>query len=169
LGGEAIHERGSGLRAWIERLHGKRRLAGSLWVALGQPRGQVGPPAGPRAQDEHEAVLLHGLDEDLDAGQLDPSKPFGQLQIDFGRDPAGAPVGDLPRAVDRAEVPARGDVAGAQVELDAERLEDAAPDLIVERIVAEEPEVAGPAARRDARRDVADEAAGGLGGEQGEI
>src|SRR2546429_325580 len=97
------------------------------------------------------------------------SKPRGQLQIDFGRDPAGAPVGDLPRAVDRAEVPARGDVAGAQVELDAERLEDAAPDLIVERIVAEEPEVAGPAARRDARRDVADEAAGGLGGEQGEI
>ena len=45
-------------------------------------------------------------------------------------------------AVHRAEVAARGHVAPAQVELDAQRLEHAAADLVLERIVAEQTEVA---------------------------
>src|SRR5206468_3984398 len=118
---------------------------------------------------EDEAVLLYRLDEHLDAGQLDPPEALGELQVDVGRETAGAPVGDAARGVDRAEVAARGEVAGAQVELDPERLEDAAADLIVQGIVAEEPEVAGAASRRDAGRDVTNEPAGGVGGELGQI
>src|SRR2546422_568420 len=64
---------------------------------------------------------------------------------------------------------ARGDVARAQVELDAQRLENSAADLVPERIVAEEPEVSGTTARSDSRRDVTDETARSLGGELREI
>src|SRR5438105_1757783 len=59
--------------------------------------------------------------------------------------------------------------AGAEIELDPERLEDAAPDLVAERVVAEEPEAAGTAAGRDPRRHVADEAARRLGGERRQV
>ena len=167
--GAASPRRGGGLRARIERLHRQRRLAGGLRIGLGKARGQARAAARPRAQDQDEAILLHRLDEDLDPRQLDPPEPFGQLQVDLGREPSRAPVDDLSGGVDRAEVPARGDVARAQVELDAERLEDTAPDLVLERIVAEQPEMAGAASRRDPGRYVTDEAARRVGGELREI
>src|SRR6516164_5537210 len=89
-------------------------------------------------------MLLHRLDEHLDARELDPAQALGELQVDLGREASGAPVRDTAGSVHGAEVAARGDVARAQVEFDAERLQHAPPDLIVERIVAEEPEMAGP-------------------------
>src|SRR2546422_8967334 len=80
-----------------------------------------------------------------------------------------APVGDATGGVNGAEVAARGHIARAEVELDPEGLEDAAPDLVAERVVAEEPEVPWPAAGRDPRRHVADETARRLGGERREV
>src|SRR6516164_3265032 len=114
-------------------------------------------------------MLLHRLDEHLDARELDPAQALGELQVDLGREASGAPVRDTAGSVHGAEVAARGDVARAQVEFDAERLQHAPPDLIVERIVAEEPEMAGPAPRRDSRRNVADQPAGGFRRELGQI
>ena len=41
----------------------------------------------------------------------------------------------------------------ADLEVDPERLQDAAADAVFERVVPEEAQVPGPAARRDARQD----------------
>src|SRR5581483_9473557 len=54
---------------------------------------------------------------------------------------------------DGAEVAARGDVRRLEVEVDAQRLEHAAPDGVAHRVVAEERQVPGPAARRHAGGD----------------
>src|SRR5262249_45308585 len=89
----------------------------------------------------------------------------GEAQVELRGDPARAPVGDTARAVHGAEVAAGRDVPRAQLELDAERLEHAAAHLILERIVAEETEMAGAAAGSDPGRNMADETAGGFGGE----
>ena len=59
----------------------------------------------------------------------------------------------LPAGVERAEVAAGRHVVSAQLEADARRLERAAADAILERIVAEQPQVPRPAAGRDARLD----------------
>src|SRR4029453_19460800 len=133
------------------------------WVSGTPPRHPAALALG--AEDEHEAVVFPGLDEHLDAGQLDAPEPLGQAQVQLGGGPARGPGRDTAHAVHSAEVPAGRDVPRAKLELDAERLEHAAAHLILEGIVAEETEMAGAAARGDPGRDVADEAAGGLGGE----
>ena len=79
-------------------------------------------------------------------------------------EPARPAIGDATLGVHRAEVPARRDVAGPEVEVDPQRLQHAPPHRVVERIVAEEAEVPRPAARRDSGPDVADQAAGGAAG-----
>ncbi len=71
----------------------------------------------------------------------------------FGRDAAGAAVGDNAFGVERGEIRAGADVAGLQFHAEAERLDDAATDLKFQRVVAEQAEMAGPAAGRDAGRD----------------
>jgi len=62
-------------------------------------------------------------------------------------------TGDEALAVDSAEVASGGDVAGADLKVDAEGFQDAAADLVFQRIVAEKPEVAWSAAGRDAGQD----------------
>ena len=64
----------------------------------------------------------------------------------FAGDAAGAAVGDVARGVERAEVRADGDVAFLQFKADAGGLERAAADEVLQRIVAEQTEVAGAAA-----------------------
>ena len=68
----------------------------------------------------------------------------------FGRDAAGAAVGDVARRVERAEVAADGHVALFEMEADAGRLQRPAADQVLDRIVAEQAQVAGPAAGADA-------------------
>src|SRR5581483_9052321 len=58
-----------------------------------------------------------------------------------------------PLRVDGAEVAARGDVRRLEVEVDAQRLEHAAPNGVAHRVVPEERQVPGPAARRHAGGD----------------
>ena len=74
------------------------------------------------AEDDDEAMLAHRLDEDLDAGDLDRLQLLAHGDAAFGGRPAGAAVGDLALGVDGAEVAADGDVARADLEVDAERL-----------------------------------------------
>ncbi len=98
-------------------------------------------------------MLLHRPHEDLRLAVGDPLELLDQPLRLRGRDPAGTAVGHVPRAVDRAEIPAYRYVAGLEREIDPERLQRAAPDPVPERIVAEERQVAGPAAGGDARTD----------------
>jgi hypothetical protein len=114
-------------------------------------------------------MLLHGLDEDLGPRQPDAPQPVDELHGRLGADPSRAAVGDEALRVDGAEVTPRGDIARAQVELDAEGLEHAAADLVLERVVAEEAEVPRPAARGDARRDVSEEPTRRLPGQRGQV
>ena len=74
-----------------------------------------------------------------------------------------------PVVVDGAEVTPGGDVAGPEVEVDPERLQDAAPHRVAKRLVAEEAEVPGAAARGDAGGDVAQEAAGAPPGQRVQV
>ena len=95
-------------------------------------------------------MLLDRLDEHLDAGDLDLPQTDRQRAALFRRDPAGAPVADVAGRVERAEIAADGDVAVLQFEPDAGGLQRPAADHVFQRIVAEQAQMARPAARRDA-------------------
>ena len=62
----------------------------------------------------------------------------------------GATVADVAAGVERAEVAAGGDVVGTKREVDTDCFEDAPADVKAVGVVAEEGEVAGAAAGRDA-------------------
>ena len=87
----------------------ERRHAGLLRI------GVVHVAAEARAaEDDHEAMLLHRLDEHLDAGNLHLAELDGQRRAFFGGDAAGAAVGDVAGRVERAEVAADGHVASVR-------------------------------------------------------
>ena len=163
LGDEAVDQIGGALGAGLEGSHGKGGPQ-SLRIGLTQAAAEAGA-----AQDEHEPVLLDGLHQHLDAGKPDVAQPLGQPDVHLGRDAPGPPVGDAARRVDGAEVPASGHVAGSEVELDAQRFEHTAAHRVAQRVITEEPEVPGATARCDARCHVAEQSAGGLGGERVEV
>jgi hypothetical protein len=114
-------------------------------------------------------MLLDGLHEDLDAGQRDRLEALGQPEVDLGGDAPGAAVRDQAGAVHAAEVPARGHVARAQVELDPKPLEHSTSHQVLQRIVAKEPEVPRPAPRRDPRRHMPEQPTRPLSGKMIEI
>jgi hypothetical protein len=90
-------------------------------------------------------MLLDGLDDELDPVDLDRTQPVAELDAELGGDAAGAPVGDPPVGVHRAEVAPRRHVARLEMEVDAERFEHAAAHRMLQRIIAEEAEVSRPA------------------------
>ena len=108
-------------------------------------------------EQQDEAVCLAG--HDAHAGVGDRRERLVELRADAhafgGRDPAGAAVGELAPGVGGGEVAARRDIAVAEVETEAERLEDAASDVELgfARIVAEERQVPGAAAGSDTGGD----------------
>ena len=123
----------------------ERRDAGALRVGVVHVAAEAFA-----AEDDHEAMLLHRLDEHLDAGNLHFAELDRQRSALFGGDAAGAAVADVARGVERAEVAADGDVAFLQLEADAGGLERTAADQVLDRVVAEEAQVARSAAGRDA-------------------
>ena len=68
----------------------------------------------------------------------------------LGSDASGAPVDDSALLSSVQKLPARRDVVGLQVEVDAQSLEHAAADGVAQRVVAEQRQVPGAAPRRDA-------------------
>jgi hypothetical protein len=142
----------------------KRRVAGQLRIGVVDRVAESFA-----AEDDHETVLPHRLDEHFHAGNLDRLQQRAHLDAALGRRPAGAAVADLARLVDRAEVAADGDVLGPDLEVDAQRFEDAAADAVLERVVAEQAEVAGAAAGGDARQDRDAHAADAFAGQRVEV
>ena len=126
----------------------ERRDAGDLRIGVVDVAVQAGA-----AEDDDEAMLLHRLDEDFDAGDLYVAQFDRERRAFFGGDAAGAAVADVAAGVERAEVRADGDVALLQREADAGGFERAAADQVLERIVAEQAEMAGAAAGADAGQD----------------
>ena len=98
-------------------------------------------------------MLADRLHKDFDAGNLDRLHLLAHLDAAFGAGPAGAAIGDEPLVVDGAEVASDGDIARADLEVDAERFQDAAADLVFERVIAEQAEMARAAAGGDAGED----------------
>jgi len=133
----------------VVRLRLGDRQALAVRVGVAQRPGQIGP-----AKDDDKAVTLARRDDDLGVADLfDIRREFGAtLLAKLGLDAAGAAVGDQAVGVERAEVRPGGDVARLQFQAKAKRLNDASADLDFQRVVAEQPEVAGTAAGRDAVR-----------------
>ena len=86
-----------------------------------------------------------------------------------GRDATGAPVGDRAVGAEGGEVAAGGDVAGAELEVESGGGERAAAELELLGVVAEQPEVTGSRAGRDAGTDRLDEPGGALADELVEV
>ena len=94
---------------------------------------------------------------------------LAQFLARFGRDASGAAVGDDALRVERGEIRAGANVAGLEFHAEAERLDDAAADLKFQRIIAEQAEMARPAAGRDAGRGGNHPALRGIPGEFVEV
>src|SRR5260370_68369 len=97
--------------------------------------------------------------------EVDLPQPLAEAHAEVGADAPRPSVGDGAARVDGAEVATSGHVPALQLEVDAERLEDSASHREAEGIVAEEAQVAGPAAGGDAGADVPQQATGRAPGE----
>src|ERR1043166_7012113 len=99
-------------------------------------------------------MAFTGFDDDFGVADfLDLAREHrAQLLAHARVNPTGPAVGYDALLVQRAEVSASRNVAGSQLQAQAERLDDAAPDLELERVITEQRQVARAAAWRDARR-----------------
>ena len=115
-------------------------------------------------------MLPLGLEEELGLVELDLARQqladAGRL---FGGQPSGPAVGDDPVGVQGAEVDPGGDVARQELEADAGRRQGAPADLVGERVVAEQAEVAGARPRCDAAGDRVVQPQGALAGQPVEV
>src|SRR5881296_1612220 len=102
-------------------------------------------------------MLLDRFDDELDPVDLDRTQAVAELDAEIGGDAAGAPIGDPPVSVHRAEVAPGGHVARLEMGVEADPFQRPAAHRMLERIIAEEPEVLRSAPRRDAGTDVAEQ------------
>ena len=144
LGDEVVDRGRRRLRLRGQRPARQRRDPFRLRVRL-RDRG-----AQPRApQHQHEAMLPHRLDEQLQPRDADAAQPLHDGGGLLAGEAAGAAVADRAIAGQGAEVAPRGDVAGLQREADPGRLQHAAADVELQGVVAEQRQVTRAGARRD--------------------
>src|SRR5690606_30376289 len=132
------------------RRHRQRRHAFLLRVRVAQLSRQR-----TAAEDEHRAVLLLRLEEDLQpARRLHTLAQLrDQTTVLVVAGATRPTIRDATLRVDRREIERDRDVAGLEREIDAERGQDAAPDVVARRVVSKEREVTRSAPRRDAVAD----------------
>ena len=165
LRGDVGDELGGVLGVGLERLRVERRDTLVLRVGVGERRVETGA-----AQHDEHAVLALVAEE-----HLGPVEMHAVLQLgdDGGRfvvgKATGAAVGDGPVGGERAQVAAGGDVARSQLEVEPGRAQCAAAQLEALGVVAEEAEVTGPRAGRDAGTDRLHEPGRPFGGELIEV
>ncbi len=121
------------------------------------------------SEHQEKAMLPHRLHEQLRARQLDGTQLGAEARAGIRVDAASAAVDNEAAVVHGAEVAASRHVLGLQVEVDAHRLQSTAADAIAQGVVAEESQVAGPAARDDSKAHVIDHAANALLGQAVQI
>ena len=101
---------------------------------------------------QHEAVVLDRVHGRLHARHVDGVQHLDERHALLRRDAPRAPVDDDAIPIDCAEVAPCRDLAGRDGHPDAQRLQHAAADEVLHRVVAEEPQVPRAASRRDARQ-----------------
>ena len=155
-----------GARRGGERVRSWDRLALLVGIGVAHIAGEAGA-----AQHGDETMPHARLEHDLDV--LDPlsarAQRADQPRALLAPDASRAPVGHDARAVNGAEVGARRHVAALETHTRTERLQHAAADHGLERVVAEERQVAGPAARRDAGRHRLESAEGRCGNDRVQV
>ena len=165
LGVDLGEEVGGALGLGVERLGRERRDPGVLRVGVGEARVEAGT-----AQHHEHAVLALVTEEHLDAGHRHPGLELVDDDARLGvGDATGAAVGERAVGAEGGEVAAGGDVADAQLEVETGGGERAAPELELLGVVAEQAEVPGTRAGRDARTDRLEHPRGALAHELVEV
>ena len=98
-----------------------------------------------------------------------PSSRVAQLGAQFGANSAGPTVGEHAVIVHGAEVAASGHVSGQQLGANAEGFQRATADQVLQRVVSEQRQVAGPTARSNADLHRSGESAGAALGQSVQI
>ena len=127
-----IDDRRGALRLWVGAAGGQRRHAGLLRIGVVDGVAQI-----VAAEDDDEAVLPHRLDEDFDIRHTDRLELAAHGDATLGRRAAGAAIGDPAGFVHGAEIAAGRHVARPDLKMDAQGLENAPANAMLERIVAE--------------------------------
>ena len=104
----------------------------------------------PTPQHKQKPVLFFRLDKDFRALRPNLAQQAAQLPVFLRADPPRPPVRDNARLVHRAEIAPSRHVLRPQVEIDPQGREHSAPDLIAKGIVAEQGQMGGTAAGRQA-------------------
>ena len=146
-------------------LGGERRHAGVLGVGVGEAGVEPGAAQHHSTRCSRSWRKNTSTPGTVDSG-LEPLDDSARLGVG---DAPGAPVGDRAVGVEGGQVAAGGDVAGAQLEVEAGGGECAAPELELLGVVAEQPEMTGSRAGRDPGADRLDQAGGALADELVEI
>jgi hypothetical protein len=159
LGVELGHDLGGALGVGRLGLGLQRRDAGRLGIGVRDAR--VKPLA---AQHDQHPVLRLGDEHHVHAGDVDalaqPTNHLGRLVVGDAARPA---VDDVAGVVQGGEVAARSDVARLQLDVEAGRRQGPPAQLVLQGVVAEQPEMPRPRARRDAGPDGLDESYRPLG------
>ncbi len=133
-------------RFFVDRLRLGNTRAFAVRIGVGQRTFQTFA-----AEQDDEPMAFAGLDNDF--GVADPSdlprQERAQLLANLRFNAAGPPIRDDAFVIECAKIRARGDIPAPQSQPQSERLDDAAADLKFNRIIAEQREVARPAAGCD--------------------
>src|SRR5262245_57254348 len=100
-------------------------------------------------------MAFSGFDKDLGIPDFlhFSREQCAKLFANGGLDASGPAVGDNSFLIQGAEVGAGSDVSGAQFKPKPKRFDDPTADLELQRVIAEEAQMTGPAARGNPRRD----------------
>jgi hypothetical protein len=165
LGVELVDQLDGALGVRIEGRGLERRPAGRLGIRVGDALVE---PLAP--QDDEHAVLALMAEEHLGAVETDVLLEPGDQRGGFVvGDTSGAAIGDGAVGRERAQVAAGGDIAGAQLEVEAGGAQGPPAELEVLGVVAEQPQVARPRAGRDPRADRLDQPGDAFGRQPVEV
>ena len=101
-------------------------------------------------QPQHKSVILHRINIHLHAGDGDGVQHFAERPAQLGGNAPGPAVGKQAVIVNGAKIAPRRHIARLQVNPDAQRFQRAPSDEILQRVVPEQRQMAGAAARRHA-------------------
>ena len=98
-------------------------------------------------------MLLDGLYEDFDTGDLYLPERNGQRRALFATDAAGPPVGDVATCVKCAKIASNRHVIVFEFEADTCCLQGSTSNLVFQRVIAKKSQVTWTASRGDSRLD----------------
>src|SRR5690349_16489308 len=121
-----------------------------MWIGIGERTFKA-----LATKQNDETMTLARFNDDLNVADFFDllGQQRAKLFANGGVDASGAAIGNDTFFVESAEIGARGNIACAEFQAEAECFDDAATDLKFERVVAKQAQMAGAAAGRDTGRD----------------